>query len=110
VTGQQVFLGNMPEAAFQSWVMSLATRLGWMVCHYRPAIVRGGRYVTPIQGHAGAPDLILAKGGRVILAELKRNGQHPSTPQRVWLAALGDYGRVWRPKDAQAVYDELSAA
>jgi hypothetical protein len=101
---------TLSEADLQVWVIELAMRFGWMVCHYRAAIVRGGRYATPVQGHPGAPDLILAKGGRVILPELKRHGMYPKPAQRAWLTELGDYGRVWRPADAQAIYDELSAA
>jgi hypothetical protein len=86
----------------------------WRVVHYRPAL-RGAaqwqgqtrRWSTPLQGHPGAPDLILARNGVVILAELKRQNGRASPHQRLWLAALGGHGRLWRPSDWAEIEAEL---
>jgi hypothetical protein len=57
------------EAAWQRRVMAYARKLGWLVCHTRHS---SGN--TP-----GVPDLVLAHPaqGRVVFAELKRDGEAP---------------------------------
>lgn len=50
--------------------IKLAWDWRWACCHFRPARTRKG-YRTPIQGHKGFPDLVLAKGGVLLLRELK---------------------------------------
>lgn len=52
----------------------------------------------------GWPDEIIGQPGRslVLVRELKRTGQHPTEPQRMWLAILAGAGfdvGVWRPAD-----------
>lgn len=103
---------DMLEEPFQKLIIDLAHTLGWLVHHARPAPTRRrdarGRekWVTPIQGDPGFPDLVLARRGRVIIAELKRRGQSPTAKQRAWLEQLGlEKGipdvelYVWRPAD-----------
>ncbi len=86
------------EAAFQKGVIQLARLLGWRVAHFRPAQDRQGRWKTPMQGDPGFPDLVLAKGGRVIFAELKRDTKAQLSPeQKLWLKATG--GQCWTPAD-----------
>jgi hypothetical protein len=58
-------------------------------------------------GHRGFPDLVLARHGRVLLAELKADGGRLGPGQPEWLAALGDHGRLWRPTQWDAVLEEL---
>ena len=85
----------MSEAQFTSAVIELAMYRGWMVCHFRPArTARGWR--TPIEGHKGFPDLVMARDGKVIYAELKvgRNKLRPD--QELWATALPDL-YVWTP-------------
>ena len=94
----------LTEAQFQQRIVDLATLTGWHVIHFR-AVFTGGKWRTPLTGHAGAPDLILAKGGRVLLAELKTAKGRLSDEQRAWLDALGEHGRLWRP----ANWDEIVA-
>jgi hypothetical protein len=94
------------EAQFQQRVIDLATLTGWHVTHFR-AVFTGGRWRTPLTGHAGAPDLVLARGGRVILAELKTERGRLTAEQKAWLAALGPHGRIWRPSDWQSIVAEL---
>ncbi len=97
----------MSEDDFQGRVMDLAKQCGWMVCHYLPAIRQSGRVSTAIKGDRGAPDLILARRGVVLLVELKTNKGVVSPDQRAWLAALDGYGTVWRPKDWDRVVETL---
>lgn len=87
----------MTEREFQSQVIQLASMYGWRVCHFRPARMAGGEWRTPIEGHPGFPDLVLARSGRVIFAELKLDGQEPTFDQQRWLCALGQQAVVWRP-------------
>lgn len=90
----------MSEQQLLDAVIDAAKLGGWRVCHVRPArTVNGWR--TAYQGHAGLPDLILARGGVVLLAELKSQEGRVSTEQREWLAASG--GVVWRPAELARV-------
>lgn len=92
------------EAAWQSRVVEYAQLRGWLVHHTRPArTTRGWR--TPVTGDPGFPDLVLARQGRVIIAELKRDGGRLAPEQCRWLDHLGPAMRwpvmvvVWRPGD-----------
>ena len=98
---------TLREDAWTRWVIDAAILHGWMVHHARPARTSRG-WRTPVQGHVGAPDLLLARDGDVILAELKRNDTYPTREQREWLRHLGGHGCVWRPRDADAVLARLA--
>ncbi len=74
------------EADFQSWVVGYARVHGWLTAH-----VRDSRE----QNVTGLPDLVLARAGLVILAELKAEGGKTTPAQDVWLAASGNH--LWRP-------------
>lgn len=89
---------NLSEHHFQRTVIDLARLHGWRVSHTRPARTERG-WRTPVEGDAGAPDLLLARDGAVLLAELKSARGRPAPDQVAWLAALGPYGRLWRPAD-----------
>lgn len=96
----------MTEAEFQRRVIDTAVLHGWRVHHSRPA--RTGRgWRTPIEGHPGVPDLVLARGGTVLLAELKSDRGRISIDQGAWLDALGNHGRLWRPRDWPGILAEL---
>jgi hypothetical protein len=94
------------EGEFQEAVISLARLYGWKVAHFRPARTEKG-WRTAMQGDKGFPDLVLAKQGRVIFAELKAHGKNPTTDQTEWLAALQGNEKaevyVWRPEDMEQV-------
>lgn len=101
------------EASFQSQVIQLARLYGWRVVHFRPAQVRSGKWVTPMIGDPGFPDLVLARPnpGDLIIAELKRPGGRISDGQRVWLDALARAGAeayLWEPKDLDRIKTRLS--
>ena len=63
----------LSEADFQQRIIDLAGHTGWHVVHYRAAW-QAGKWRTPMTGDKGCPDLILARRGVVILAELPRVG------------------------------------
>ena len=100
------------ERDFQRAVIDLARLMGWRVHHTRPALTRRGRWLTPIQGDAGFPDLVLVRAGRVIFAELKCNGVRPTPQQQAWLDALASCAGVecylWTPADWETVVRMLA--
>ncbi len=59
------------EAAFLDQLLQLATLCGWRSYHARPGrTARGWR--TPVQGNdTGFPDVLLLRGKRILVAELK---------------------------------------
>lgn len=102
----------MTEREFQRAVVELARLMCWRVHHTRPALTQRGRWLTPIQGDAGFPDLVLCRGGRVIFAELKRVGGKPTAEQQGWLDALASCAGVecylWTPDDWDAIVRTLT--
>jgi hypothetical protein len=98
----------MPEDEFKQRVIDAAILYGWHVHHSRPARTKEG-WRTALQGHAGLPDLVLARNGVVLLAELKTDRAQPTLNQRGWLQAAGPNGRLWRPADWPDILTELAA-
>lgn len=96
----------MTEDDLLHQVIDLAMLRGWMVVHHRPARTERG-WRTPTQGHKGVPDLILARRGVVILAELKSEKGRLTTEQVAWQQAIGSQHRVWRPSDLPSIVREL---
>lgn len=88
----------LSEAAFTGRVIGIAKTYGWRVAHFRPARTQKG-WRTPMEGDIGVPDLILARDGDVLLAELKTNSGVLLPDQQAWLDHLGPHGCVWRPRD-----------
>lgn len=99
---------KMTEGQWQKRITNTATLNGWRWAHFRVAKVRADRWATPQSGDKGFPDLVLARGGVVILAELKTDVGDFREGQEEWLAQLGGYGRCWRPADWPAVLAELT--
>jgi hypothetical protein len=96
------------EDQFLSKVIRWAKLNGWMVHHSRPARDPEGKVRTHLQGDKGLPDLILARDGEVLFAELKSNRGTFKPEQRTWLQHLGDFGVVWRPRDWDEVQRRLA--
>ena len=71
------------ERDFQRTVIELAEVCGWR--SYHVANVKGR---LRAKSSIGFPDLVLVRSGRVIAAELKRDGRDLTDPQRAWLDAL----------------------
>lgn len=90
------------EGAFQRLLIACAIDNGWLVHHTPPAQVRKGTHVTPTQGHTGFPDLVLVRGSRFVVVELKSQRGTTSEMQDIWLGRLADCtidSRLWRPSD-----------
>jgi hypothetical protein len=99
----------MSEDDWKAWVLDTARLYGWRISHFRPARTERG-WRTPVEGHKGFPDLVLARAGVVLIVELKKDNTHPDDDQQAWLDALGPIARVWRPRDREQVLRTLSAA
>ncbi|MFR9807089.1 hypothetical protein ACL02T_33050 [Pseudonocardia sp. RS010] len=96
------------EENFTAKVISTAQWHGWKVTHFRPSRTASGRWATAVQGDIGSPDLLLARHGDVILAELKTDDGRLRPEQRDWLTHLGPIAVVWRPRDWDAVLARLA--
>jgi hypothetical protein len=98
----------LSEDDLKARVIDTAKLNGWRVHHGRPARTHAG-WRTAVEGHAGLPDLVLARDGVVILAELKSQRGQPTDDQARWLAAAGVHARLWRPADWPDILAQLSA-
>ena len=102
------------EAQCQATVVAAAKAAGWLVHAERPALIRPGRHATPIQGHPGFPDLVLAheRHRRLLFIELKRRPNHVEPAQARWhlaLAAAGASTAVWWvPEDLPDLLDLIT--
>lgn len=97
---------ELSEEDLQNRILQTAELYGWRCAHFRPARTAKG-WRTPMSGHPGFPDLVLSRDGVVILAELKSRRGRTSPDQDLWLEALGQHARLWRPADWPAIQNEL---
>lgn len=91
----------MNEADFATQVYDLLSRFQWRWTHFRPALTGKG-WRTPLQGHAGFPDIIAIRGGRFLVLELKGDGGKVTAEQQEWLdlfRAGSAEVHVWWPDD-----------
>ncbi|HEY9354659.1 MAG TPA: VRR-NUC domain-containing protein [Nocardioides sp.] len=98
---------TLSEADFTTWVIQTAQWHGWMASHFRTARTAQG-WRTALEGHKGFPDVVLARDGEVIFAELKTDTGRIRPDQKKWLAELGPAAVVWRPRDRDTVLARLS--
>ena len=97
----------MRESEFQGIVIDMAHLYGWRVAHFRSVRTPPG-YRTPVAADgAGFPDLVLAKRGELIFAELKTERGRMSDAQREWIKLLPG-AVVWRPRDLEYIEGRLS--
>lgn len=92
--------GGELERDFQRRVIALAKLQGWKVYH-----THDSRRSEP-----GFPDLVLARGERVLFAELKNIGGKATPEQLKWLCALHEARTsafLWWPSDWGIVEREL---
>lgn len=90
------------EKDFMAQILELAKLRGWLRHHTRPALSRAGKWNTPVQGDVGFPDLVLCRGDRCVIWEIKAEKGRVSPTQVEWLGALSMAGieaRVVREKD-----------
>ena len=89
----------MKEAELQALVIDLAHAYSFMVAHFRPAQTqRGWRTAVAADGR-GFVDLVIAKPGHVLFAELKTSVGLTTDAQRKWLTALSPFAYLWTPAD-----------
>lgn len=102
--------GLQTEAQLQAAVIELAQLLGWKVAHFRPARTKDS-WRTPVAADGkGFPDLVLVKGERLLVVELKSESGRLTDEQRDWLADLRGAGvdvRVWRPSNWDVAVETL---
>lgn len=92
------FKSRVTENEFQDAVIAYGKLCGWQVAHFRPCNTSRG-WRTPMQGDKGFPDLVFARSGKVLFAELKVKSNRITGDQAKWGAAIGDTWMVWRPED-----------
>ena len=106
----------MKEEYLQQQIIDLAHLHHWRVAHFRTARIQrkdgSVYYATPVQADGeGFPDLVLLKGNRVIVAEIKSEKGKLSDAQRDWLSAWEMTEAdvyVWRPQDWDEIEKRLS--
>jgi len=96
----------MTEAQFTDRVIQTAKLYGWLVTHFRPAKTERG-WRTALQGDSGFVDLVLARSGEVIHAELKVGNKKPRPDQVSWGQAIGKTYRLWYPDDWNEIVETL---
>lgn len=92
---------TMTEDQLQFSIIDLAKQLKLLVHHCRAAKLPSGKWGTPIQGHAGFCDLVIAGPGGVLFRELKNDTLQPTPEQMTWLGTLdagGADAAIWRPE------------
>ncbi len=96
---------SVSESDFQRTLVEFLQVKGWLVHAERHARTKDGKWMTPIQGDKGFPDLIATKGTRLIVAELKSDTGRVSFEQYEWLETLGKSVAVyiWRPSDWEQI-------
>lgn len=80
------------EESFQCVVRALARMHGWLCYHTRDSR----------RSPDGFPDLVLVKGSRLVVAELKSAKGKTTAAQGAWLEAFRATGAevfVWKPSD-----------
>lgn len=96
----------MTEDELLSAIVEAGTLLGWRVHHDR----RSDRALQ--QGHAGFPDVVAIRGGRILFLELKSERGQLSTDQYAWQREMphtsrGVEYRVVRPADLDGLIEDL---
>lgn len=100
------------EADFQAQVIELARHYRWRCAHFRGVRVQrkdgSVYYQTPVQAQGkGFPDLVLLKGARLLVAELKIPPNTVTPEQAEWLDAFravpGAMVCTWTPADWLAI-------
>lgn len=93
---------SMAERDLQAAIIEAAKYLGWRIMHTRPGRTAHG-WTTPIQGHAGFPDLVLLRPPRLVFAELKTAKGELTIEQSLWFNGLKACVKaevyLWKPRD-----------
>lgn len=91
--------GELTEGAWQAQVVGLARLYAWRLIYHAPAGGHGSRSAgtrrvasEQLPEGNGFPDLILIKGPRLVVAELKSRTGRPRPGQAEWLDAFETVG------------------
>ncbi|MGH9151342.1 MAG: VRR-NUC domain-containing protein [Acidimicrobiales bacterium] len=99
------------EAQLQDMVLDLARYCDWRVVHFRQGRTAKG-WRTPVSGDGrGFPDLVLLRGAKQLVVELKAQRGRLTPEQNAWLNAFrlaGVDARVWRPADWSEIQQTLT--
>lgn len=109
-------LPTLTEAEFQLQVIDLAHLRGWKCAHFRSVKVQRAdgqtHYQTPVMADGrGFPDLLLLRGERMLVVELKVGRNTCSDAQTAWLLAFRAAGMlavIWRPEDWPTIEEALA--
>lgn len=108
-SGREVLLAQESEQDWQKWVTDLADWTGWTWTHFLAVRLPSGAWGVPLEGRRGLPDLVLARAGVVVFAELKRQDGQLRPDQAHWAGELGGSFELWRPGDRDRVRAVLTA-
>ena len=75
-------------------------------------MTKAGNWVTAVSGDGkGFPDLLLVRGRKIIVAELKVGKNKVTPEQMLWLDAFATAGveaHIWRPENWDKINEVLS--
>ena len=92
------------ETQFRGAVIELAEWCGW-----RAYGIRRSDGVLLSDTAVGFPDLVIAKAGRLLIPELKRDRDTRTPEQLAWADCLPvENYRLWRPTDMDAIQELLT--
>jgi hypothetical protein len=104
-------LKAVTEREFTDQVLRLARLYRWRTAHFRPARTEAG-WRTAVSGDGkGFPDLVLVRGMRILVAELKVDKNNPTPEQSAWLEAFRKTSAevyLWRPTDWSEIESVIS--
>lgn len=93
---------DVSEKEFMGAVVALAKRNGWLIYHA----------FDSRKSEAGFPDLLMIRGPRLIVAELKVGDNRPTAPQANWLDAFqavpGVQAYLWKPENWAEILEVLT--
>jgi len=92
-------LKPISEDEFTDQVIAVFQLHRWKVVHFDRARKKDGSWRTPLRGDPGSPDILAARNGRVIHAELKVGKNKPTVFQKSWLRNLGQNAYLWYPEN-----------
>lgn len=109
--------GSLSEDDFLEMVIDLCHQYKWRVAHFRPGMMRSGKWVTPVQADgAGFPDLTLTRRNKdgtamLMFLEIKRQKGKLTEAQSEWLKILADVpgviAKVCYPSDWEIIAEML---
>jgi hypothetical protein len=102
---------NRLELGFTREIVGWAHKLKWRVAHFRPGMSSKGQWLTSMLGDPGYPDLTIARGRRLIFAELKIPPNKMTDAQLAWFVLLQNVPLVeaylWTPADFPKIIETL---